>query len=134
MGGNAIESLARAIGYPDEVSSGASSFVFEVDGGRVEAREEWGRLFLTRVLAPAREVDLAAFASYAAGRVLREESVLAYDPGTDDVLLWQDVPASSDGALLRRFFEVFTTSCDWWLARADGARAVSSIPEMVIRP
>lgn len=134
MIGSAIESLARAIGYPDDVSSGDASYSFLVDGGRIEAREESGRLVLVRVLASAGDVDLAAFASYAAGRVLREEAVLAYDPSTDDVLLWQDAPMASDDVFLRRFFEVFTASCDWWLARVQSAREVSSIPEMMIRP
>lgn len=134
MSGKTIESLARAIGYPDEVSSGLEFFPLHVDGGRIEAREENGRLVLSRVLASAGDVDLAALASYAVGRLLREEAVLAYDPATDEVLLWQDVPTTSDPVLLRRFFEVFTASCDWWLARVQGAREISSIPEMMIRP
>lgn len=131
---NAIYALARAIGYPEEVPSDADSFVFSVDGGRVEASVGRGRLVLVRELGASGDVDLAQLAGYAAGRVLREEAVLAYDPGDDRVILWQDIPADADAGVLRRFFEVFAASCDWWLARVDEAGAVASVPEMMIRP
>lgn len=130
----AITALAAAIGYPEEVPAASESFVFSVDGGRVEASVERGRLVLGRGLAAAGDVDLAQFAGYAAGRVLREEATLAYDPGDDRVILWQDVPADADAGLLRRFFEVFAASCDWWLARLDEAGTAASVPEMMIRP
>ena len=130
----AIRSLATAIGYPEEVDTASESFVFSVDGGRVEASIERGRLVLVRELASSGDVDLAQFAGYAAGRVLREEAVLAYDPTDDRLILWQDMPADADAGLLRRFFEVFAASCDWWLARVDGASPAASVPEMTIRP
>ena len=130
----AITALASAIGYPEEVPAASVSFVFSVDGGRVEASIERGRLVLVRGLAAAGDVDLAQFAGYAAGRVLREEAVLAYDPTDDRLILWQDVPADASAGLLRRFFEVFAASCDWWLARVDGASPAASVPEMTIRP
>lgn len=130
----AINALAAAIGYPEEVPLGSASFVFSVDGGAVEASVANGRLVLVRGLAAAADVDLAAFAGYAAGRVLREEATLAYDPADDRLILWQDVSATADAALLRRFFEVFAASCDWWLARVRGVEAATGIPEMMIRP
>ena len=130
----AIRSLATAIGYPEEVNTASESFVFSVDGGRIEASVERGRLVLVRELASSGDIDLAQFAGYAAGRVLREEAVLAYDPTDDRLILWQDMPADADAGLLRRFFEVFAASCDWWLARVDGASPASSVPEMTIRP
>ena len=130
----AIRSLATAIGYPEEVNTASESFVFSVDGGRVEASVERGRLVLVRELASSGDIDLAQFAGYAAGRVLREEAVLAYDPTDDRLILWQDMPADADAGLLRRFFEVFAASCDWWLARVDGASPAASVPEMTIRP
>ena len=131
---NAIGALARAIGYPEEVPPDSRSFSFSVDGGRVEASVERGRLTLVRGLSASADVDLAQFAGYAAGRVLREEAALAYDPGDDRLILWQDVPADADAGLLRRFFEVFAASCDWWLARLDESGHAASIPEMTIRP
>ena len=130
----AIRSLATAIGYPEEVNTASESFVFSVDGGRIEASVERGRLVLVRELASSGDIDLAQFAGYAAGRVLREEAVLAYDPTDDRLILWQDMPADADAGLLRRFFEVFAASCDWWLARVDGASPAASVPEMTIRP
>ena len=130
----AIRSLATAIGYPEEVNTASESFVFSVDGGRIEASIERGRLILVRELASSGDIDLAQFAGYAAGRVLREEAVLAYDPTDDRLILWQDMPADADAGLLRRFFEVFAASCDWWLARVDGASPAASVPEMTIRP
>ena len=130
----AIRSLATAIGYPEEVDTASESFVFSVDGGRIEASVERGRLILVRELASSGDIDLAQFAGYAAGRVLREEAVLAYDPTDDRLILWQDMPADADAGLLRRFFEVFAASCDWWLARVDGASPAASVPEMTIRP
>lgn len=130
----AVDALAKAIGYPEEVPLGSASFAFSVDGGTVEASVEKDRLLLTRDLSAASDVDLAQFAGYAAGRVLREEATLAYDPAADRVILWQDLPATADAALLRRFFEVFAASCDWWLARVRGAEAAAAIPELMIRP
>ncbi len=130
----ALNALAKAIGYPEEVPLGSASFAFSVDGGAVEATVANGRLILTRDLAAASDVDLALFAGYAAGRVLREEAVLACDPATDRVILWQDLPTSADAALQRRFFEVFAASCDWWLARVRGAETAAAIPELMIRP
>ena len=130
----ALNALAKAIGYPEEVPLGSVSFAFSVDGGAVEATVANGRLILTRDLAAAADVDLAAFTGYAAGRVLREEAVLACDPATDRVILWQDVSATADAALLCRFFEVFAASCDWWLARVKGAETAAAIPELMIRP
>ena len=129
-----LNSLAKAIDYPEEIPSGAVSFSFSVDDGIVEASVEKNRLLLTRSLSAASDTDLARLADYAAGRVLREEATLAYDPTTDCVILWQDLPVSSDAALLRRFFEVFVASCDWWQARVRGAETASAIPEMMIRP
>lgn len=134
MSGSVLTALGRAIRYPDDVPSGAFSFSFLVDGGAVEATVERNRLILRRDLAAAEEVDLALFAGYAAGRVLREEAVLAYDPETDRVLLWQDIPAEAEASLLCRFFEVFAASCDWWLARVKGGETASAVPEMMIRP
>lgn len=130
----ALNALAKAIGYPEEVPLGSASFAFSVEDGAVEATVANGRLILVRDLAAAADVDLAAFAGYAAGRVLREEAVLACDPATDRVILWQDLPAAADAALMRRFFEVFAASCDWWLARVRGAETAAAIPELMIRP
>jgi len=134
MAGSAIVSLARAIGYPEEVPPDVSAYSFAVDDARVGAVEENGRLVLTCELETGDDVDLSLFAGYAAGRVLKEEAVLAYDPASDRLILWQEVSARAEPAVLKRFFEVFMASCDWWQARADGAKGSASVPEMMIRP
>jgi len=130
----AVVALAKAIAYPEEIPAETVSFAFSVDDAHITAVEEGGRLVLTRELAAADEIDLAQFAQYAAGRLLKEEAVLSYDPQADRIILWQDMPAASEAELLKRFFEVFTASCDWWQARVRGSERASSIPDMMIRP
>jgi len=134
MNRTAVAALAQAIGYPEMVSPDAKAYTFSVDDAQIEAVETGGRLVLTRELAAEEDVDLALFAHYAAGRVLLEEAVLAYDPAAERLILWQDLPARADESLLKRFFEVFTASCDWWQARVDGAEHASSVPDLMIRP
>ena len=78
---------------------------------------------------------MARLAGYAAGRILKEEAVLAWDPEAECPILWQDVSESASAEQLKIAFEVFCASCDWWLARADeagGERVV--FPGMMIRP
>ena len=130
-----IQRLAQAIGYPDEVPEGVLSFTVRVDGRDMPAAESGGRLVLRCALQadPADDV-VERFAGYAVGRMLKEEATLAWDPERSELILWQAVPAQASDAVLRRFFEVFATSADWWFARARDDEAVSSIPEMVIRP
>lgn len=131
---NALNALAVAVGYPERVPPGASAFTFSVDGGVVMASVISERIVLVRELAAPSVVDLACLAGYAAGRALREEAVLAYDPVEDRVILSQAIPADADAAVMRRFFEVFAASCDWWLARVSDSESAEAVPEMVIRP
>lgn len=138
----AVERLAEAVGYPEAVPGGAMSFTFTVDGAEIAAREAGGRLQLERCLWQAAEEDdetalrlPATLARYAAGRVLREEATLAWDPNRDAAVLWQDIPASAPVERLRRFFEVFAASCDWWAERVKEALSPEPVfPEMVIMP
>ena len=130
-----VERFARAIDYPEAVPSGAMESSFLVDGGALTAREDGGRLVLRRTLAQdPDEETLARLAGYAAGRILREEATLAWDPDGQALILWQEVPANVSDDLLRRVFEVFAASCDWWLARLTDAPAVARVPEMMILP
>ena len=70
-------------------------------------------------------------AAYAAGRMLMEDATLSYGlvgggaggqaagharPG---VFLWQEAPAESGAHGLRRLFETFMDSCDWWRERVE---------------
>ncbi len=134
----ALERFVQVLGYPGSVPVGARTFTLVVDGGEIEAEERDGRLFLTKALCAAegegKSPDLAALAGYAAGRMLKEEAVLAWDAVREAPILWQDVAAGADAAQFRRFFEVFTASCDWWEARVRDVRDHQRVPEMMIVP
>lgn len=131
---NCLSILTEAIGYPEVVPAGTTKFTYIVDDVEVRAQVESERLILSQKIAVASEIDLAEFANFAAGRVLKEEAVLAYDAEEDALMLWQDIPQIAEAAVLRRFFETFVASCDWWRARVGGASSQSMMPEMVIRP
>ena len=127
--------LMDVIGYPERVPEGAASFTFRVDGMEILAEERDGRLVLSRILTDSDEL-LPALAGYAAGRILREEAVLAAERNTGGAFLWQDAPATADAKSLVRLFETFLDSCDWWRSRVSGDTANMSepAPEMMIRP
>lgn len=139
---SAIASLAAAIEYPESVPTDATTFTFTADGRDIVVREAGGRVVLEYVLwrEPVERDELTdrvpcELASYAAGRVLREEAALAWDPTRLAAILWQDAPASFPPEKLKRLFEVFAVSCDWWAARLEESTAPAEIfPEMMIRP
>lgn len=129
----AVERLIDAIGYPDRAPGGASSFTLRVDGAEVVADERDGRMVLSCALGDD-ESMLPALAEYAAGRMLKEDAVFACDDG-GRAMLWQDAPASADQRSLRRLFESFMDSCDWWRARVDALRvagAAAPEPDMAV--
>ena len=130
-----IQSLLTAIGYPERAPEGATSFSVLVDGGEVLVRAETGRLFFSRALACEGEA-LPRLAALAPGRMLREEAVLAAEPGPGGTaLLWRDVPENASPAAMQRAFEAFCDSCDWWLDRVAGFSAPEpEIPPLMIRP
>ena len=125
-----------AIGYPsDEVSPEGDAFNLLVDGGKMEVREGEGRLVLSRALGTFDDAGMQRMAGYASGRMLKEDAVLTWDPASDGLMLWQDVPSGASDGQLKRVFEVFCASCDWWLARAGEENATGEqVPEMMIRP
>ncbi|MBQ6141291.1 MAG: hypothetical protein IJI54_08385 [Kiritimatiellae bacterium] len=130
----AIERLIDAIGYPDGAPAGALSSVLRVDGAEVSAEVHDGMLVLSQALTDNGSL-LPALASYAAGRMLKEDAVLAYGEG--GAFLWQSAPADSDEHGLLRLFETFMDSGDWWRARMDAlaGREEAPPPETVmIRP
>ena len=136
-----VERLAKAIGYPDEVTSGCKDYTFTVDDFEVRAQETGGRLRLTAsVFTPARdgsdEERLAELAGYVPGRILKEEAVLAWDPDSESAIVWQEYPVTAEADDLRRFFEVFAASFEWWRDRASAVQedAAPLMPEFVIRP
>ena len=144
----AIKRLAKAIGYPDRVSDDALSFTFRADGVEIAAEETDGRLVFSCALSDDENI-LPTLATYAAGRMLKEEAALSYGlhplthppthPPSHKAFLWQDVSAGADAHELLRFFETFMDSCDWWRARVDALRGsgISETSEpatVMIRP
>ena len=80
---------------------------------------------------------LPRLAEYAAGRMLREDAVLAFDPKSDAAFLWREIDGGSDSLALRLCFEEFADSCEWWRERLEvhgGAADAPEFPEMMIRP
>lgn len=130
-----LDRFLSAIGYPEKASDGATSFPLLVDDGEVLVRAEGARLVLSRVLSREAE-DLPRLASFAPGRMLREEAVLAADPAPDGAaFLWCYLPADASAAAIQHAFESFCDSCDWWLERVDEFAAPEpEIPPMMIRP
>lgn len=133
MAKTAIERMAEAIGYPDRMSEGTLLATLRVDGAEVTAAVTGERLVLSQRLTDDAD-KLPLLAGYAAGRMLREEAVLAYGDGA--AFLWQDVSARAGDQALVRLFESFMDSCDWWRARVEGTREKerAEFPEMMIRP
>ena len=136
----AIENLAKAIGYPDEIPEGCRDYQLSVDDFEIRAQETNGRIRLSAtVYTPPRDGSgggtLAQLAAYVPGRILKEEAALAWDPDSDSAILWQEFPATADANDLRRFFEVYTASFEWWRERAQTANEPEpAFPEMVILP
>ena len=130
-----VERFLSAVGYPEKAPDGATSFPLLVDDGEVLVRAEGVRLVLSRVLSREAE-DLPRLASFVPGRMLREEAVLAAEPGPDGAaFLWRDLPADASAAAMQRAFESFCDSCDWWLDRITEFSAPEpEIPPMMIRP
>ena len=143
-GKTSVGRLLAAIGYPERVSGGAFVFTLRVDGVEVVAEETAGRLVLSCALTDD-ETLLPVLATYAAGRMLKENATLAYGAveglksSGHQAFLWQDAPADTDAHGLMRLFETFMDSCDWWRARVEALRenemVKASEPEtMMIRP
>ena len=130
-----VERFLSAVGYPEKAPDGAMSFPLLVDDGEVLVRAEGARLILSRVLSREAE-DLPRLASFVPGRMLREEAVLAADPGADGAaFLWRELPADASAAAMQRDFESFCDSCDWWLDRVDEFSVPEpEIPPLTIRP
>lgn len=118
-------------------------FTFRVDGAEISAETADGRIVLSCPLTDDESL-LPSLARYAGGRMLKEDATLSFgQPGLSSsgsgssAFLWQDASADADAYALRRLFETFADSCDWWRARLEprsGSDAPSPFPEVVIRP
>ena len=133
-----LEHFLKSVGYPERAGDGVTSFTMRVDGMEIVAEESGGRIVLSYALSDDLS-QVPLLASYAAGRILQENAVLAFgrqSQGKDSAFLWQDAPADADDRALVRLFESFADSCDWWRARVEerGGGDAVEISEAVIRP
>ena len=129
-----ISKLASAIGYPDKVADSLVVYAFRVDGWEIIAEKIGSRLVLKLYLDVAYD-DLPLFASYAVGRLLREEAVLAWDDNAQKAVLWREIPPQTDSSEMRAAFEEFADSCEWWMQRVMEIDAPKSVfPDIMIRP
>ena len=138
MTGSRLEHFLKTVGYPERAGDGVTSFTMRVDGMEILAEESGDRIVLSFALSDDPSVA-PQLASYAAGRILHENAVLAYgrrSKGQLSTFLWQDAPADADARTLVRLFETFADSCDWWRARLEARSEDGSgeISEAVIRP
>lgn len=131
---NPLVRLAQSIGYPDAIDLKAVSHMFIVDGHEIDVSVDGDRLLMKSVL-DVPEGELIRFAGFAAGRVLKEEATLSYDPTDGRVFLWQAVKNDAGSGVMRAAFERFANSCDWWGARTEEiGKAEPEFPEVMIRP
>ena len=129
-----ISKLASAIGYPDKVADGLVVYTFRVDGWEIIAEKIGNRIVLKHYLDVTSD-DLPLFASYAAGRLLREEAVLAWDDNAQKAVLWREIPPNADLPMMKDAFEEFADSCEWWMQRVMEIDAPKSVfPDVMIRP
>ena len=130
---NAIERLAAAVGYPEAVPEAAVSFVFRVDDRPIRARMSGARMILQWDFPAGASVE--TLAGFAAGRILREEAVLAWDPAMERLILWQSVAKGADERSLVGAFQAFLNSCDWWAERVRELSAPKAkLADLVINP
>jgi hypothetical protein len=129
-----ISELASAIGYPEKVAKDSLVYTFRVDGWEIIAERIANRIVLKRYLDVAYD-DLPLFASYAAGRLLREEAVFSWDDKAQKALLWREVPSNANTLTMKDAFEEFADSCEWWMQRVLDIHAPESVfPDVLIRP
>ncbi|MCQ2390146.1 MAG: type III secretion system chaperone [Kiritimatiellae bacterium] len=137
----AVARFVTAIGYPiEEIERTEGPVSLLVDELTIQVLEARGSLVLRFVVGRGDEADAAELAGYAAGRILKEEATLAYDPEAGEIILWQRLPANAREDLCRTAFELFMVSCEWWHAAAGrrtpetGGFAGSADNEMRIMP
>jgi hypothetical protein len=129
-----ISKLASAINYPEKLSQDLSVYAFRVDGWEVVAEKIGNRIALKHYLDIGVD-DLPQFASYVAGRLLREEASLAWDESAQKALLWREISTNANLSEIKAAFEEFADSCEWWMQRVLDINAPKSVfPDVLIRP
>lgn len=128
-----IHRLAQAIGYPETVPEGVHTYAFRVDGD-VYTAEQLGARCVIRRRFQVEDATLLRLASFTAGRLLREDAVLAWDDHSQELELWQEIPMGRAPEMAAAF-GAFVNACEWWMARVAEEEIPRSVfPEMMIQP
>ena len=128
-----VERFGELIGYPERVPEGAVSFVFRVDDDPVEVRQKDGALVFKWTFPENALIE--RIAEFAAGRILRDRAVVAWDPFRERAILWQRTRKGDGERALVEAFRVFLGACDWWkLCVAELVQPKATLAEIVIRP
>ena len=133
----------RIVRYPAAEASpdGRTTLVF--DGQPVLFQEERGVLTLRMELPPLPDdADkchemLRNLLSYAMGRSLKDDSILAYDTDSKTLLLWKTVKGIMDDDTLVSSVEAFLAAGEWWRLRLQGPQSAAAPPppnSMFFRP
>ena len=130
---NLVQRMGELIGYPERVPEGAVSFVFRVDDDPVEVRQKDGALVFKWTFPENAPVE--RIAEFAAGRILRDRAVVAWDPFRERAILWQRTRKGDGERALVEAFRVFLGACDWWKrCVAELVQPKATLAEIVIRP
>lgn len=128
-----VERFGELIGYPERVPEGAVSFVFRVDDDPVEVRQKEGALAFKWTFPGNAPIE--RIAEFAAGRILRDQAVVAWDAFRERAILWQRTRKGDGERAQVEAFRVFLGACDWWKrCVAELVRPKATLAEIVIRP
>ena len=128
-----VERLGEAIGYPERVPEGVVSFAFRVDDDPIEVRATAGTLLMRWTFPENAPVE--RLAEFAAGRILREPVVLAWDPARERPFLWRRTAKGADDRALVQAFREILVSRGWWKACvAELTKPKATLRDLVIRP
>lgn len=128
----------RLVRYPQAEASpdGRTTLVF--DGLPVLFQEERGTLTLSMELPPLpndadkRHEMLLNLTSYAMGRSLKDDAILAYDTDKKTLLLWKALNGVMDDDALVSSVEAFLAAAEWWSQRLQGTAATAPPPPNAI--
>lgn len=133
---SSIERFLNTIGYPiEEIERTEGPVSLLVDEMTVKVIENRGDLVLRFSLGSIEEVNAAEILGFAAGRVLKEAAVVAFDPESEEIFIWSKIAANASDAKMTKVFEEFMTSCEWWRAAlgAESAKAKESVSNEFMR-
>ena len=137
------EKFIRIVRYPAAEASPDGRTMLVFDGQPVLFQEERGALTLRMELPPLpddadkRHETLLNLMSYAMGRSLKDDSILAYDTDNKTLLLWKTIKGIMDDGALVSSVETFLAAGEWWRLRLQDTPTAAAPPppnSMFFRP